>query len=300
MLKRPELRLADGPGNLQLAQLLMAIPEDEHLQELFQLITRTQVGQTIICDDPYLEAYPPKGSIIYPSDFLCLATMPTGDPVGVIISQLTGNVLFIGRTKSSKTALLTVLLSCPQLLKNARIVVFAKKREIRDLSTIPELRDLIITFKLEELVLCYFQPPAGVLETAWNNEITRLIAQCYGRYSAQRLMGDKVRELTAKHPDGVYPTLRQLAGVIDAFKPHFGGREAAYKDSIEWCLKDLLNSTGSIWDYSYSDFLEQLYSQAGLCIVEAEAVPPEHLTFIATYFMRWIYFKRIYAYEVAS
>jgi hypothetical protein len=295
MLKRPELRLTDNPANIQLAQLLMATAEDQHIQELFQLIARDGLGKAIVAEDEFLGNYPPKGGISYPSDFLSLGTMPTGDLAGIIINQLTGNVLLIGRTKSAKTSLLAVLLSYPQLLQTVRIVVFAKKRELRDLATIPQLRDLVITFKLEELILCYFQPPDGVPETAWNNESTKIFGQCYARYSAQRLMGDKVNELMANHPEGIYPTIRQLVEVLDRFRPRFGMREAAYKESILWCLQDLLNCTCRIWDYSNSDFLEHLYCRPGLSIIEAEALPQEHLTFIAVYLMRWLYLKRVYS-----
>jgi len=303
MLRRPDLRMSDNAGNAELAELLTGNPADQHVQELFQLVVQDQVGQAIVADDEFLGAYPPKGSIVYPDDFLALGTMPTGDQIGIIISQLTGNVLLVGPTKSAKTSLLTILLSFPELLKTVRIVAFVKKQELRHLAVIPHLHDLIIVFKLGELVLCYFEPPLGVPEDAWNNESTRIFAQCYERYSAQRLMGDKVAELMANHPEGVYPTLRQVVVALDAFKPRFGMREAAYKESILWCLKDLLNctSTGgtSIWDYRSSTFLSELYSTPGLCIIEAEALPQEHLSFIATYFMRWLYLKRVYSGEEA-
>jgi hypothetical protein len=301
MLRRPNLRMGDSAGNAELAELLVGNPDDQHVQELFRLVVQDQVGQAIVADDEFLGAYPPKGSIVYPDDFLALGHMPTGDQIGIIISQLTGNVLLVGPTKSAKTSLLTILLSFPELLKTVRIVAFVKKQELRHLATMPHLHDSIIVFKLGDLRLCYFEPPPGVPEEAWNNESTRIFAGSYQRYSAQRLMGEKVTELMANHPPGKYPVVRQLVKVLDAFKPRFGMREAGYKESILWCLKDLLNctSTGgtSVWDYSSSTFLSELYSTPGLCIIEAEALPQGHLTFVATYFMRWLYLKRVYAGE---
>jgi hypothetical protein len=304
VVRRPELRLSDSVGCLDMARLLMATPEDAHLQELMQLVIEQQAGAALVLDDVFLGNYPPERGIRYPSDFIALGHMPTGDEIGIIISQLTGNVLLVGPTKSAKTSLLAGLLSFPELLKTARIVAFVKKQELRHLVTIPHLNDLIIVFKLGELVLCYFEPPPGVPEEAWNNESNRIFAQSYERYSAQRLMGEKVAELMANHPAGTYPTIRQLVNVLDAFKPRFGMREAAYKESITWCLKDLLNCTrvggnsgASIWDHSSSTFLPEPYSTPGLCIIEAEALPQEHLSFVATYFMRWLYLKRVYAGE---
>jgi hypothetical protein len=92
----------------------------------------------------------------------------------------------------------------------------------------------------------------------------------------------------------LYPTLRQLAEALNDFRPRFGLREAAYKESILWVLTDLLNSVGRIFDYSSSDFLKCLFSEPGLAIIELESLSQEHLTFIVTYFMRWLYFKRLY------
>ena len=90
--------------------------------------------------------------------------------------------------------------------------------------------------------------------------------------------------------------------ILDVFKPRFGMREADYKASIIWCIIDLLNNTSiqghSIWDYSSSTFLLEFYTTPGLCIIEAEALPQEHLSFIATYFMRWLYFNRVYSGDV--
>lgn len=300
VLNRPELRLTDSEASIQLARLLVAAPEDQHLQELFQLVARNQSGKAMVAEDEFLGSYPPKSGICYPSDFLALGFMPTSDPVGLMINQLTGNMLLVGRTKSAKTSLLSVLLSYPWLLKTVRVVVFAKKRELRDLATIPQLKSLVITLKLEELILSYFQPPDGVPETAWNNEVTKIVAQSYNRYSAQRLMGEKVKELMTDHPEGAYPTIRELIQVLERFRPRFGMREAGYKESILWCLKDLLNCTGEIFDYSYSSFLKHLYSEPGLCIIEAEVLTQEHLTFLATYFMRWLYLKRLYKGKVLS
>jgi hypothetical protein len=55
-----------------------------------------------------------------------------------------------------------------------------------------------------------------------------------------------------------------------------------------------LNSTGHMWDYSASDFLENLIKTPGLAIVEREDVAQDHFTFIVTYVTRWIYFTRLY------
>jgi len=98
----------------------------------------------------------------------------------------------------------------------------------------------------------------------------------------------------AHPPEGVYPTLPQVADVLDAFKPRWGSREAGYKESIVYVLRDLLNGTGSMWDYSASNVLEVLTGSPGLVIIELEDLPQEHFTFLVTYVARWIYFQRLY------
>ena len=303
MLNQPEARLQDNPANSEMAQILIVSDNDSALQELFNLQCKEGIGNAIISQDVFHGNYPAKGGIIYPDDYFALGDMPTGDSIGIAISHLTGNILLVGPTKSAKTSLLIKFLSeNPKLLKKIKIVTFVKKMEIRHIAVLSKLCHLVKVFKLGELALCYFEPPPGVPEDSWKNESIRLFAQCYERYSAQRLMGEKVVELMANHPLGIYPTLRQLWEILDVFKPRFGMREADYKASIIWCIIDLLNNTSiqghSIWDYSSSTFLQEFYTTPGLCIIEAEALPQEHLSFIATYFMRWLYFNRVYSGDV--
>jgi len=291
----PELRLTYDPANIQLANAAITDFTDNDVQEMFGLIVDSNYMEFLASGDVFWGNYPLKGSLSYPADFMSLGNMPTGDAMGLVKSQLTGNVGLLGPTKSGKTTLLCKWLSSsPELLQTARIVAFVKKPELRHLGTIRTLFDLIITFKRKELALCFSQNPDGVPERAWNNELQRMIGQCYARYSSHRLFGDTLNKLTENRPKDVYPTLRQIVEVLNDFKPRFGMREASYQESVTWCLKDLLNCSDGIWDYSYSDFLEKLFSEPGLAIIELEDLPQEHFTFIVTYFMRWLYFKRLY------
>ncbi len=115
ILKRPELRLADNTATVQLAQLVMATPEDPHAQELFQLIVRDSLGKAIVAEDEFLGNYPPKGSILYTNDFISLGTMPTGDPIVFERNRLFCNMGVFGRTGSGKTSWLYLLVK--QILK---------------------------------------------------------------------------------------------------------------------------------------------------------------------------------------
>jgi len=297
----PELRMTDNPAHMELARLACADPSDSDVQEMFQTVVDMKGREAFESGDVFWGNYVKSGNISYPSDFVEVGTTPFNVKVGFGASQSTGNIAFVGKTKSGKTSnLIAGLARNRPFLENNCLVTFVKKREIRDISVLPAVGDLVKIFKIEEKRLCMLEPPSPrVPEYAWGNEITRLVAHCYGRYSAQRLLGDIISDLLAHHPVGVYPTLRQVIEVLERFKPRFGLREAGYKESILWCLKSLLTSTrsvdgGSIWDFSSSNWLDKWYSEPGLKIVEAEAVPQEDLTFVTTYMMRWIYFKRLY------
>jgi hypothetical protein len=185
------------------------------------------------------------------------------------------------------------LISSPKLLQKARVVVFARKPEARHLATICEIADRVQTFLLSDLAISFFQPYSGASERAWCNETARFTAQTYGIITSHRLMTDRGLELLEHHPEGVYPTLRQLVEYLEQYKPRDYFRDAQYKTSIVSCLKDLLNCTGRIFDYSMSNFLEILFSTPGLAIIEVPVLPQQHLTFLATYMIRWLYFGRV-------
>jgi hypothetical protein len=296
LLNHREYRLQDDPFACQLIQMVLADPDDLDAQQMLTECIHVHQLAFLGSGDVFWGNYPGPGRLVYPPGFLPLGLMPTGDALGLVLDQLNGNVLWLGPTKSGKTTLLSLLLAQAPLLGNARIVVFSKKeRELSDLALLREIRHLVTVLRLEDLVLSYFQPPPGVSELAWVTESVRILAQSYARYSAQKLVGEKVKELLARHPDGAYPTLGQLLEALDRFKPRFGLREAAYRESASWMITDLLNSTGNIWSYASSTFLDYLYSGPGLCIIEAGALPQEHLTFLATYFMRWLYLQRVSA-----
>jgi hypothetical protein len=298
--KHLELRMKDNPAHMQLARLACADSSDPDAQEMLQTVIEQKSREAFESGDVFWGNYVRPDSVSYPSDFVEVGTTRFNTKVGFGASQTTGNIAFVGKTKSGKTSnFIGGLARNRPFLENNCLVAVVKKREMRELSVLPEVGDLVTVFKTEELKFSLLKPPPGVPEHAWGNEITRLVAHCYGRFSAQRLLSDIIADLLLHHPVGVYPTLRQIIEALEKFKPRFGLREASYKESILWCLKSLLTSTrcvdgSGIWDFSSSDMLDKLYSEPGLKIIEAEAVPQEDLTFVTTYMMRWIYFKRVF------
>jgi hypothetical protein len=295
--EHPELRMTDNPAHMQLTQYA----SDPDAQEMLQTVIEQKDKEAFESGDRFWGNYVRTEDIKYPHDFVKVGTTRFNAKMGFGASKTKGNIAYVGQTRSGKTSnFIGGLARNRPFLENNCLVAVVKKREIRDLSILPEVGDLVTVFKIEELKFSLLEPPPGVPEHAWGNEITRLVAHCYGRFSAQRLLSDIIADLLSHHPVGVYPTLRQIIEVLEKFKPRFGLREASYKESILWCLKSLLTSTrrvdgSSIWDFSSSDMLDKLYNEPCLKIIEADAVPQEDLTFVTTYMMRWIYFKRLYS-----
>lgn len=293
--EHPELKLANHPSEMQLLQMLIADTEDSDLQDQFAEVYERKLSEYAKAGDIYFGNYPATGSVVYPADFIPIAYMPTQDPVGVTVNQMPCNVIFSGPTGSAKTSLLSVLLAHPLLLATTRVITFTRKRELRHLATIPDIADGVLTFPVEDLQPAFYQSPPGVSDTIWNNDLSRTTAQAYGLFSAQRLMNQEGARLLEHHPPGVYPTLRQLVEVLEKYRPRDYMRDAQLKTSIVGCLQDLLACTGTIWDHSSSNFLELLFSTPGLAIIEAPSLPQQHLTFLATFMMRWAYLWRVYS-----
>jgi hypothetical protein len=252
----PELRMKDNPAHMQLVQYASELDAQEMLQAVIEQKERVASES----GDVFIDSYPLPGSTAYPSDFIETGKMPNSDPVGFTISQTPRNMVFGGPNGSGKTTCLRGILSDPKLLTSTRIIAFGKKRELRGLVAHFRNSGYVVVFQMEELNLAFSQPPRGTKDVIWSNELSKLTGQVYGRLSAHRLMNDKLNELLANHPPDLYPTLEQLIITIEALKPHVYSREFQYKESILFCLRDLLQCTGNIWNYGSSDFLETLLS----------------------------------------
>lgn len=136
----PEYRLNQDPLTVQLMQLLLFDPDDDELQRDFTERVNAHQLAFLNSGDAFWGNYPLPGNLNYPSDFVNLGQMPTGDAIGLLISQSPGNVGVLGPTRSGKTSLLmNMFIANPHLLQNSRVIAFVKKPELRHLITVSEL-----------------------------------------------------------------------------------------------------------------------------------------------------------------
>ena len=290
----PELRINDDPYLLQLAQMLIVNPDDGNLQQLFAMIIEQKYNETISDNDAFRANYPMSGTASYPSDFIEVGQMPHHyGPVGLNISQMPSHIIVTGPAGSGKTTLLTRIITNPMLLKKARVIVITRKRDFRHLISDPLIADRTVIFQLEDLALCLTQSPRKNKKMAWANELSRMLGQSYNLVSAHRLMNETLIEMLTHHPEGVYPTLTQWIEALKNYKSKDFHRDAPLKTSAINCLTDLHNCTDAIWNYSSSSFMKHLTATPGLAIIEVATLPPTHVTFLATYMARWLYFTRI-------
>lgn len=292
--QRPELRLEQDPMAKLLIDILSVDPNNLDAQERLAALIDQKQAEYLASGDVFWGNYPTPGSTTYPNDFIGVARMPTGEPAGFCLSQTPCSIVVPGMTGSGKTSLIKTILLSPTLLRDTRVIAFVRKRELRHLASLANIAHLVLTFELNDLRLSFCQPPPGVSDQAWCTESARFLAQSYGIFTAHRLMTDAAAKLLEHHPENVYPTLRQLLEFLEQHKPRDHFRDAQYKTSIVTCLTDLLNCTGTIWDYSASDFLKVLFTTPGLAIIEATALGQQHLTFLATYMARWLFMWRVH------
>ena len=180
------------------------------------------------------------------------------------------------------------------MIQKSCVVVFCKKRELRGLIELSPTLGTVLVFRIGEFPLVFFQGPDVVNDIIWANEITKTFGHCYERMSAHRYMNIKLCEMLSNRPVGCYPTLKQLIESLEKTRPRFNSREAIYRESIFYCLSDLSLCLGDCTEYSYSNFMELIFSSPGLKVIEVDTLPQEHLSFVANYFMKWIYLKKLY------
>lgn len=300
LMQRKELRFADNPKYVELAYLATVIPEDAALQEILGMVIDKQEIQGIIgtAINPFWMNYPAVGSIpSKPNDINC-GLMPTGDDIILDPFRTFCNIGVFGRTGSSKTSWVGTVLR--QLVKKDFLVfVFQQKTEYDDWATDPELTGMVLPLRYGEFMVSRFQSPLGVparshLYTHFND-----LAGSSGRLYAQRLAHDIAKRAGKKLPRRLHLPLSRLIEEMEKFKPGRGGVESHYKESMLYALKDIKNTVGEVYDYYYSDFLDNLFKRKGLVTITLDA-PIAVSTDAVINTIRYIYSQRKYSSQASE
>lgn len=294
MLKCPELRLSDNPANIEIAQLLTGMPEDPYMQELFQLIERDGIANTIAADDTFLGNYP-SGRVIVTPDMVVCGVMPTGDPIVFEYNRLFCNMGVFGRTGSGKTSWLYLLLK--QLLKrdsmktdkdNILIVVFQQKDEYNHWAADPELKNMVLPLSDNDFKISPFQSTKGLSQKHHVHAFFDDFSRSYGRIYAQRLGEDVALKRLKTLPKELHLPWSLYMEALDKFRPGHGNVESRYRESMQYASKDLKNCFGDIFDYYQSDMLDCIYDWSGLVSITVE-VPVAASTTFVTIIIRHLY-----------
>jgi hypothetical protein len=291
----PELRLDKDPAAQQLAHMILSDAADDDVHEMLAWIVNEKYREFSNSGwDRFWANY--QIPVTHPDDFIPVAAMVNGSDTGINVSQGPRNIIVSGLTGSGKTCLLMNMIANKdgKLIRQCRVIIFARKQEFRHLVSIKNIADLILTLYLDDIKISFLEPPCGVDDLIWLYECSSFTAQNYGLYSAQRLMTDCGVELFKHHPPGLYPTLKQLIDRLERYRPRDYFREGQLKTSIVTCLTDLWHATGKMWEFASSNFMEVLTTTPGLAVIEMPATDPRHVGLIATYMMKWLYLRRVY------
>ncbi len=232
---------------------------------------------------------------------ITLACMPTGDYFGFPIGEHEGHVGIHGPTRRGKTNLIKIIVRQAVILDCCVVVMTHKPGEFSGLLGDPALQGMSRVLRWTDLMLAFLEPPPGVPRLVWAVQVVDLFARTYSLFASRRLMLGGITSLYGKN-DPETLNLSRLARYIKGFESGPGFREQGYKESITYTLGALLTSTsngdsGSILDYSRSDFLQRLFSERGLTVIEGHGLPTEHFAFLVAYMTLWLYMWRLFGGE---
>lgn len=290
IMQDPTLRVQDCPQLMMVANYLLINPNDVYLQEDFIQLLRKRV-ETIGQAGPLYLNCPPKGAILTEGSAIGTGLLQTDDTFPFPHNRVSAGTLITGLPGSCKTTLAMILI-VQLILSGVQAIVWDIKATWRKLSYFPHLAERVIVLSVNNIILALLQPPPGTSQHEWTNRFVKVFAQSYRRISAQRVLRQVIDELLTFCPPGCWPTPNLI---IDRLKKlqlkNF--REKEYISSILWTLIDLDNHFPHSFEYTSSNFFEELFNMPGkLIIIEDEGLPIHHWNFLISLFDEWVFTYR--------
>jgi len=280
----PMLRWADVSGGMTLIEQLMVNPNDPYLQEMLELQVNGQMEQAMASNDPFYPNYPSAGQLVPTAPFVILGRLPDLNFMFIPSDRLKLNIFIPGRTGSGKTTL-TQLIAIQLVKLGYCVIVIDQKRSWRKLLHQSELRGKVIVLNYKDFRLTLFDPVDGETPAEAINWKTRVIGSTYGRYTSHRILPDIASSSVI---------IDELINRVLQFKPGRGHREAQYRESILWVLKDIKHHFGKVFNYKSSNFMDVLCKESRLNIIECYGLPTQPLSFFAGHIQTRYFRERLH------
>jgi len=284
-----KFRLMETGGDL-LYELLALAPHDHDIAELCSVIEAqvvqeegTNLGNRLLLN------HPPRGTQLTTERAIYAGSMPSGDSLPLPESRWSCGTAITGLPGSCKTTL-AMLLNSQLVFAGSLIFVWDIKRTWRKLLNFPLLLDKVIVLSVLDFVWSLLQPPPGTEIREWANRFTNVLAQAYGRISAQRILREVIDDLLAVCPTGCWPTPIMLIDRLKALRTK-SPREREYVSSMLWVITDLVKHI-PCFEYTSSNFPKCLLEPGRLVIIEDNGLPVQHWNFLICMLQEWIFTYR--------
>ena len=289
-LEKYQYRLAENGGQL-LDDLLTLSPTDAYLSELFGLNIQRTEQEAKKAQVPLWHNIPPRGSRPTEEPAIWAGRMATGDGLPLPTSRSVCGIGIVGPPGSCKSTWAMILVM-QLVLAGALVIVWDIKATWQKMLNSSLLADKVVVLQIKDLMLSLLQPPPGITMNEWANRFTNVFAQVYGRISSQKILREAIEHLLSLCPPGVWPTPRMLIRYLKTLETKIY-KEREYIASVLWVLVDMVNHFPHSFEFTSSDFFQQMFAQSGrLIIIENNGLPIQHWNFPICLSSEWIFALR--------
>lgn len=294
LASHPRLGLARLPGFAGLVSHLSAGPADAHLAELLGLVMQARIAGSGGLDDPFATNDPPLGVLAGDRvGRLPLATLATGEVLSVRVEDLRRNLLLVGPTGGGKSNTLRAIIASACMHPDTTVLVFTRKHDLQESQTLRRVQPPVVFLEWQDVRAALLQVPAGVDARSYFNGLVGLVADNLNLMASRRLMLTTLYSFLEEHRgSGQWPTLSAWIGAIKRVKPRGGYREAQYQEAALYALSEVLLSTGRVFDYAISNFVEKLVNHRGAVSICTGGLPAPIASLFACLVLHWAFETR--------
>lgn len=277
---------------------LLYNPEDKLLRGVFEQMRQEKEIEDALHPDRKFQ--PAKEDLDYAEDVIelfpaehtnCLIPFP--------VSRIPNHIAIAGPSGSGKT------ICCKNLIvkEAGKVTILAfdgAKEQLRNLANAEGLENkgIVRVWKWFEFKIAALQPEWKTRLAGHVNTLMRNIEYSYGLAASARFGKDNLKKLYERYgivegkKEQPYPTLRQWLDFMISVKPR-DEAERRYRATFSKALSDLIDSTAEVFDVSYSEYLDELFRQGTINVIEVHGLPFEALSFFITFITDWLFARRL-------